>query len=66
PAEGFAGIGRVSGRAVQCLTPQLLVKHHLGYKPLAKDWHNVRTLCEHFDIQIPYTYALFAESPETR
>jgi lincosamide nucleotidyltransferase A/C/D/E len=66
PADGFAGQGRVSGRTVQCLTPQLLLKHHLGYKPLAKDWHNVRTLCERFGIPIPRSYAMFAESSETR
>ena len=65
-ADGFGGQGWVSGRAVQCLTPQLLVMHHLGYKPLAKDWHNVRTLCERFGLPIPASYAAFAESPETR
>jgi lincosamide nucleotidyltransferase A/C/D/E len=66
PADGFAGEGFVAGRQMKCLTPRLLVMHHLGYKPLAKDWHNVRTLCERFEIAIPEPYTMFAEPPETR
>jgi lincosamide nucleotidyltransferase A/C/D/E len=42
---------------VACLTPQLLVLHHQGYEPLDKDRHNVRALCERFDIPLPVAYA---------
>lgn len=66
PADGFAGQGCVAGKTVSCLTPRLLVMHHLGYKPLAKDWHNVRTLCERFEIPIPDSYAMFADPSKTR
>jgi lincosamide nucleotidyltransferase A/C/D/E len=66
PADGFRGEGWISGKHVNCLTPRLLVMHHLGYRPLAKDWHNVRTLCERFEIPIPEPYLMFAEPPETR
>ncbi len=66
PADGFRGEGRVDGKPLHCLTPRLLVIHHLGYRPLAKDWHNVRTLCERFEIPIPEPYRMFAEPPETR
>jgi lincosamide nucleotidyltransferase A/C/D/E len=41
PADGFAGNGSVGGRSVACLTPLLLVRHHLGYEPQEKDRHNV-------------------------
>jgi lincosamide nucleotidyltransferase A/C/D/E len=56
PAAGFAGDGSVGGRSVPCLTPRLLVIHHLGYEPEPKDRHNVRLLCERFDIPLPDTY----------
>lgn len=66
PAEGFRGEGVVAGKQLKCLTPRLLVMHHLGYRPLAKDWHNVRTLCERFEIPVPEAYAMFGGLPETR
>lgn len=55
PAAGFAGLGSIAGRS-DCLTPKLLVLHHLGYPPAAKDRHNVRLLCERFDIPLPDAY----------
>jgi lincosamide nucleotidyltransferase A/C/D/E len=57
PASGFKGIGSIGGQRVACLTPQLLVLHHQGYEPLDKDRHNVRALCERFDIPLPAAYA---------
>jgi lincosamide nucleotidyltransferase A/C/D/E len=56
PAAGFTGNGSVAGRSVACLTPKLLVLHHLGYPPAAKDRHNVRLLCERFGIPLPEAY----------
>ena len=66
PADGFGGQASVADRSVSCLTPQLLVRHHLGYRPLAKDWHNVRHLCERFGLPIPDSYKRFAQIQETR
>jgi lincosamide nucleotidyltransferase A/C/D/E len=57
PASGFEGVGSIGGQRVTCLTPQLLVLHHQGYEPLDKDRHNVRALCERFDIPLPAAYA---------
>ena len=57
PASGFAGVGTVGSRQVTCLTPQLLVLHHQGYEPSDKDRHNVRALCERFEIPLPAAYA---------
>jgi lincosamide nucleotidyltransferase A/C/D/E len=56
PAAGFAGNGSVAGRSVACLTPSLLILHHLGYPPAEKDRHNVRLLCERFEIPLPGAY----------
>jgi len=40
PAEGLRGVGMVAGRPVRCLTPQLQVRHHLGYSLGATDRHD--------------------------
>jgi lincosamide nucleotidyltransferase A/C/D/E len=56
PAAGLAGEGSVSGRAVRCLTPRLLLLHHTGYSPKPKDHHNVRVLCERFGLIPPVPY----------
>jgi lincosamide nucleotidyltransferase A/C/D/E len=56
PADGFNGEGHITGRAVACLTPTLLVLHHTGYEPQDKDRHNVTLLCERFGIVLPPAY----------
>jgi len=56
-AAGLAGNGRIAGRRVSCLTPELQLLHHRGYKPAANDRHDVRVLCERFDLPLPRGYA---------
>ncbi|HET8943481.1 MAG TPA: amino acid transporter [Dehalococcoidia bacterium] len=56
PASGFTGGGAVAGRPVSTLSPDLLVLFHTGYEPQAKDRHNVRRLCERFEITLPEAY----------
>jgi lincosamide nucleotidyltransferase A/C/D/E len=56
PAAGLLGRGVVGGRGVACLTPELLLRHHTGYRPQDKDRHNVRMLCEGFDLPLPRGY----------
>jgi lincosamide nucleotidyltransferase A/C/D/E len=56
PAAGFSGSGVIADHPVACLTPELLVLHHTGYRPADKDRHNVRLLCERFDIPPPEDY----------
>jgi lincosamide nucleotidyltransferase A/C/D/E len=56
PAAGLLGRGVVGGRDVACLTPELLLRHHTGYRPQDKDRHNVRMLCEGFDLPLPPGY----------
>jgi len=56
PAQELTGNGIVCGRPVACLTPELLLRHHTGYKPTTKDRHNVRLLCERFGLPTPRTY----------
>jgi lincosamide nucleotidyltransferase A/C/D/E len=57
PAWGLAGQGSISGQAVRCLTARLLLLHHIGYEPKAKDRHNVKLLCERFGLALPAPYS---------
>ena len=53
PAEGLTGVGMVGGRQVRCLTPQLQVRHHLGYPLDASDRHDLGLLAERFGVAVP-------------
>jgi lincosamide nucleotidyltransferase A/C/D/E len=64
PAEGLAGRGRVGGRQVACLTPELLLLHHRGYAPTSKDRRDVSLLCERFGLALPREYG--DEWPDSR
>jgi lincosamide nucleotidyltransferase A/C/D/E len=57
PAAGLAGEGAIEGHTVRCLTPQLLLLHHTGYEPQAKDRHNVKVLTDRFGLERPSAYA---------
>lgn len=60
PPEGLAGTGAIAGQPVRCLTPELQRRCHLGYEPDDNDRHDVRLLCERFDLELP---AAFAREP---
>jgi lincosamide nucleotidyltransferase A/C/D/E len=53
PAEGLRAVGMVAGRQVRCLTPQLQVRHHLGYPLGATDRHDLGLLAERFGVAVP-------------
>jgi lincosamide nucleotidyltransferase A/C/D/E len=53
PVEGLSGVGMVAGRYVRCLTPQLQVRHHLGYPLGASDRHDLGLLAERFGVAVP-------------
>jgi lincosamide nucleotidyltransferase A/C/D/E len=59
PAEALAGKGTVSGRPVDCITPEWLVRFHTGYQVDATDWADVSALCSRFGIPIPHEYRGF-------
>jgi lincosamide nucleotidyltransferase A/C/D/E len=49
PANGFAGIGTVAGRAVKCLTPEVeMLCHSTGYEPGETDFRDMGLLYERF------------------
>jgi hypothetical protein len=54
PAGGFAGRGRILGREVRCLTPEVvLVNHTTGYALDDQHQHDVRALAERYGIPLP-------------
>ena len=56
PAEGLRGVGSIARRRVLCLTPELQLRHHLGYEPGADDHHDMLRLAERFQLELPPPY----------
>jgi lincosamide nucleotidyltransferase A/C/D/E len=55
PPSGF-GQGRILDRVVPCLTPELQVEHHSGYKPRDRDRVDMANLAERFGLHLPDAY----------
>lgn len=53
PAAGLTGAGVVAGRQVHCVTPELQLRHHLGYPPDDNDRHDLQLLARHFGLGLP-------------
>lgn len=53
PAEGLAALGSIAGREVRCLSPELQLRHHLGYPLGDEDRHDLRLLARHCGVAIP-------------
>src|SRR5262249_53958882 len=53
PAEGFDGRGRIGGRGIRCLPPEVQLRHPLGYRWDDGDVHDLRLLAERFGLPLP-------------
>jgi lincosamide nucleotidyltransferase A/C/D/E len=53
PAEGLGALGSIDDRQVRCLTPELQLRHHLGYPLDDGDRHDLGILAMHYDLAIP-------------
>lgn len=56
PSSVFSGIGKIGDKVVKCINPEDQVLFHLGYKHDENDAHDVRLLCERFNIPVPNEY----------
>lgn len=56
PPAGFAGEGKVAGKVLPCMTPEVQLECHAGYKPTEKDRHDVELLVERFRLPPPKGY----------
>lgn len=67
PARGFTGTGSIGGRAVRCLTPEVQVLCHAGYKLKESDVHDMRALHEHFGVDLlPAQWEAIGRHEQTR
>lgn len=57
PAAGFEGRGRVAGRQVRCLTPEVQVLVHDGYELGEKDYRELCLLHDRFGVRLPKSVA---------
>jgi hypothetical protein len=54
PAAGFGGHGRILGREVPCLTPEVvIINHTTGYTLDAAHQQDARALSAHYGIALP-------------
>jgi lincosamide nucleotidyltransferase A/C/D/E len=58
-SEQLNGHGVIGGFPVRCVPPEWLVRFHTGYELDDNDWHDVRLLCERFQIAVPDEYLRF-------
>ena len=56
PAGSLWEDGNIDGHRVGCISPDQMVKDHIGYKPREKDYNDVFALCGEFGIAIPIEY----------
>lgn len=57
--EQLTGHGVIGGYPVRCIPPEWLVRFHTGYVLDDNDRHDVRLLCERFQIAVPDEYLKF-------
>jgi lincosamide nucleotidyltransferase A/C/D/E len=61
-AAHLTGNGVIDRCPVRCISPEWLVKFHTGYQLDENDYHDVRALCERFQIPLPDEYLKFTRS----
>ena len=54
------GIGFINGYKVNCVPPDVLVEFHTGYEVDENDYHDVKALCNRFNIALPKVYEKFS------
>jgi lincosamide nucleotidyltransferase A/C/D/E len=59
PAEAMTGTGSIGDRHVSCISPEWLVRFHVGYAIDEYDFADVSALCARFQIPLPDAYRAF-------
>jgi len=60
--EHLTGIGVLNGREVKTINPEWMVKFHTGYELDEDDYHDVKLLCNKFELIIPDEYKKFKKN----
>lgn len=59
PADSLTGHGIISKLPVSCISPEWLVRFHVGYEPDEQDVQDVMALHERFEVPLPEEYVAF-------
>lgn len=59
--EALQGSGQIEGVDVRCIPPEILVQYHTGYTLDENDYHDVKLLCEKFNLTLPPVYKPFLD-----
>jgi len=62
PLESLTGTGTILDHAVNCISPEWVVRFHCTYEPDDDDFRDVVRLCKRFDISLPTRYQRFLDS----
>lgn len=62
--EALQGRGEIEGVSVRCVPADILVQYHTGYSLDDNDYHDVRLLCEKFNLSIPPDYQPFLDQEQ--
>ena len=57
----LTGFGSINGYAVKGAPPDVTVEFHTGYDVGEDDYHDVKAVCERFNIPVPKCYEKFAD-----
>ena len=66
PFDSLNGSGEIAGYRLKCISPEWLVKFHTGYPLDENDYHDVKALCQHFDLALPTEYDRFSRTEATK
>jgi lincosamide nucleotidyltransferase A/C/D/E len=55
----LTGTGTINGYPVKCIPPDVMVEFHTGYDVDENDYHDIKVLCERFNIPLPTIYEEF-------
>lgn len=59
PASSLKGQGKIGWKAVKCIAGKDMIEFHTQYEPDEDDYHDVKLLCEKFNIPLPKIYKKF-------
>ena len=59
PAASLTGRGTVGGMALDCISPEFVVRFHTGYAVDENDFKDVSAICARFGIELPPDYDRF-------
>lgn len=59
PASSLSGTGTIGDKSVRCISPENMVEFHTQYEPDDNDYHDVKLLCEKFNLPLPEIYKKF-------